>query len=213
MESNYEKQAYHARERFLTYDADEMIQKFHLEHDSEFLHLDLLDLHCRISQKDGRILLQSQNGSLQETECLDYQIVMTIYDVLCRPGELPSLTQKWCPLHALQVTMSSPNDSTFTKSYAQQFSQKTQKLARICQQIGGVQPPLRAGADVWWQFDFFPFFPIQFRFWDGDDEFEPKIQLLWDQNTLAFMKFETVYYAMGCLMKRLAERMEEEKRL
>ena len=144
-------------------------------------------------------------------ECLDYQAVMTICDVLCCSDALPTLAHEWCPLYSLQVTMSSPNDTTFTRKYAQRFSGRTEQLKKACQRIGGTQPQVRAGADVCWQFDFFPFFPVQMRFWDGDEEFEPKVQLLWDRNSLKFMHFETTYYAMGYLMERLSALLEQEE--
>lgn len=209
MESNYEKQVYIARELFLNYDQQEMIKKFQLKSDENYLYLNMLDRFYRISRTDGSIFGTEDGDSYRE--CLDYQVVMTIYDVLCYSGKLPTLAQEWCPLYSLQVTMSSPNDTTFTGKYAQAFSGKVPQLQEACRKIGGEMPKVRAGADVCWQFDFFDFFPIQMRFWDGDEEFAPKVQLLWDKNTLDFMHFETVYYAMGHLMERLTAVLDERE--
>ncbi|MBQ1206949.1 MAG: DUF3786 domain-containing protein, partial [Lachnospiraceae bacterium] len=97
---------------------------------------------------------------------------------------------------------------TFTGKYAALFSGRAEQLQMACQQIGGRQPAITAGADVCWEFDLFPFLPVQFRFWDGDDEFPPQIKLLWDKNTLDFMHFETTYYAQGLLLHRLREKMD-----
>ena len=138
-------------------------------------------------------------------ECLDYQVVMTIYDVLCCSKDMPVLAHEWCPVYSLQITMSSPNADTFTGRYARLFSGNTDRLLTACKKLGGEQPVMRAGADVCWQFAVFPFFPVQMRFWDGDEEFAPKIQLLWDKKALDFMHFETIYYVQGHLMERLAE--------
>lgn len=51
----------------------------------------------------------------------------------------------------------------------------------------------------------FSFFPVAFRFWEGDEEFSPVITLLWDKNSLDFMHFETLYYVMNHLLERLKE--------
>ncbi len=213
MESNYEKQVYIARSLFLDYDQNEMIRKFSLKHDEQYLYIELLDAQYRISRAGGEIEYCRNRGENRDVKeyriCLDYQVVMTICDVLCHSDRLPVLAHEWCPLHALQVTMSSPGADTFTRSYAKLFSGNTDRLLQACRYLGGQKPEITAGADVCWQFDLFPFFPVQLRFWDGDEEFEPKIQLLWDRNTLDFMHFETVYYVLGHLLERLAACMEE----
>lgn len=216
MESNYEKQVYMARELFKQYDRKTMIRKFELEHDEEYLYLQLLDQKYRVRLETGEVERQRADAGEQshqeerETQgayepCIDYRAVMTIYDVLCCSGEHPVRSGVWCPLHALQVTMSSPSADLSTAKCARLFAGKPEKLAEVCRRIGGVQPQLRAGADVCWEFSVFPFFPVQLRFWDRDEEFDAKIQLLWDHNSLDFMHFETLYYVMGILMQRLED--------
>lgn len=202
MISNYDKQVHFARNLFLTYDQETMIHKFRLQADKNWLYLNLLNRAYRVARDSGAVEYQSPAGF---TECCDYQVVMTIYDVLCCAKTMPILAHQWCPVHGLQVTMSSPSADTFTKRYAGLFAGKTEQLFNACEKIGGHQPEHRAGADVCWQFEVFPFLPVQMRFWDGDDEFEPKLQLLWDKNTLDFIRFETTYYVQGYLMERLAK--------
>lgn len=215
MESNYEKQVYIARELFCKYDQDEMIRKFHLKHDADWLYLMFLNREYRVSRKSGEIEYREKADHLIGQEesryaiCLEYDVVMTIYDILCCSKKNPVLSHEWVPIHALQITMSSPETDTFTGRYAKMFSGKSEALLQACKKLGGEQPQIRAGADVCWQFQVFEWFPVQMRFWDGDDEFEPKIQLLWDKNALDFMHFETTYYLQGHLMKRLSELLEE----
>ncbi len=48
------------------------------------------------------------------------------------------------------------------------------------------------------------------QFWDGDDEFGPVLKIMWDRRTLAFMRYETTYYAAGHLLERLREMMGTE---
>lgn len=227
MANNYDKQVLTAKQLFLKYDQQEMIQKLHLEHDDTYLYLTILNRTCRILRQDGKIEMGStvQNTSSRSDvtaiaqnastlsgdatweESLDYNLVMTIYDALCYPKETPLLAHQWAPLASLQVTMSSPSADLFTRKYADFFSGKTEQLMLACQELGGRKPDTSAGADVCWEFDFFPNFPIQFRFWDKDEEFPPQIRLLWDKNSLRFMHFETLYYALHVLLEELKKAM------
>lgn len=227
MANNYDKQVLIARQLFLKYDQQELIQKLHLEHDDSYLYLTILNRTCRILRLEGKIELRSpcqndsslsgdtapaQNTSIMSDaavweESQDYNLVMTIYDALCYPKETPVLAHQWAPLASLQVTMSSPSADLFTQKYADFFSDKTDHLLLACQKLGGRRPDTSAGADVCWEFDFFPGFPIQFRFWDKDEEFPPQIRLLWDKNSLRFMHFETLYYALHVLLEELKKAM------
>ena len=50
----------------------------------------------------------------------------------------------------------------------------------------------------------FPFFPLRLRFYDADEEFPAKLQLLWDENTPRYMRYETTFYAANAVFARLA---------
>ena len=50
---NYEKQVYFARDLFLRYDQNEIIRKFDLTSDGQFLYVELLHQSCRISRSTG----------------------------------------------------------------------------------------------------------------------------------------------------------------
>ena len=81
---------------------------------------------------------------------------------------------------------------------AKQYSGKVSELTRACTALGG-----RAStkADVGFLFDAFPFLPIIFQFWDGDEEFDPKINFLFDSNTLNYIHFETAWYVADHLLE------------
>ena len=51
-----------------------------------------------------------------------------------------------------------------------------------------------------------PFFEelrIAVQFWHGDDEFAPRLCVLWDANADQYLRYETMYYAIGLLKSRL----------
>ena len=209
MESNYDKTVRIAQQLFVTYDQSAMIARYGLEHDENYLYLTFIGDRCRISRQSGAVEVCTDTGRF--APCGDYNIVMSLYDVLCYPTGTPELAGEWCQLHSLQVTMSSPNADIFTQKYAAAFSGKTDALWRACQKLGGTRLPIAAGADVYCRFELFPFFPIQFRFWDADDEFPAQIRILWDRNSLQFMRFETLYYGMGAFLSKLLRLFSQAK--
>lgn len=202
--SNYEKQVYIARELFLNYDQEKIIQKFHLRQDESHLFIQMLDQEYRISRTTGEIEVKKNDGY---ESCINYEVVMTIYDVLCCSKDHLQLSGQWCPLGSLQVTRS-PGTDMMTRSCALTYLGHAEELNAACLKLGGTHLAVPASADACYQFDLFSFFPVIVQFWDGDDEFEPKIMVLWDRHALDYMHFETLYYAMGHLLGRLEELRE-----
>ena len=41
------------------------------------------------------------------------------------------------------------------------------------------------------------------QFWDADDEFPAQIKIMWDDQTMRYLNFETTYYLQGDLLERL----------
>lgn len=219
LKSNYEKQVLLARELFLKYDQEKMKEKFHLQSDEAYLYLPFLDESYRVSRQDGRIEkricgISGQDGRTGKQSsgdyavCMDYNVVMTIYDILCCSREHPVLSGEWCRLSSLQVTGSSPSAELFTGRYAKKFSGRAKQLRQACEALHGEFRSVPASADACYHIPLFPFFSVILQFWDGDEEFAPRIVILWDKNALQFLHFETLYYAMGHLLERLEQLSE-----
>ena len=63
----------------------------------------------------------------------------------------------------------------------------------------------KAGAgDVSYNLPVFQALKLRLSFWDADDEFPASLSLLWDENVLDFMRYETTFYAAGYLLDRLS---------
>jgi len=45
------------------------------------------------------------------------------------------------------------------------------------------------------------------QLWFGEEEFPACLRLLWDENALMYIKYETMYFAKGLLLKKIEERM------
>ncbi len=206
-ESNYDLQVDIAKRIFLEYDQEVLIRKFRLEADERYIYLTYLNTPCRISRMSGRI---EEHIEGKWTECRSFSTVMTIYDLLCyHKGETaPALAGQWCAVGNFVVT-GVTNTETFTKKYAAKFDGHLQELKTAAQNLGGVLLERMAGADLTCKFQVTAFFPVLLQFWEGDDEFPPKLMLLWDRNTDQFIHFETTFYLQGDLLERLKSRMEE----
>ena len=206
--SNYDLQVDIGKRIFLEYDQERLIRKFRLEADGRYLYLIYLNTPCRISRSDGRIE-ESVEGAWRECRC--FSTVMTIYDLLCyHKGETaPTLSGQWCAVGSFVVT-GVTNTETFTKKYAARFDGYPEELEAAVQKLGGVQQARMAGADMTCKFQVTPFFPVLLQFWGGDDEFPPKLMLLWDRNTDQVMHFETTFYLQGDLLEQLWKHMKNE---
>ena len=54
----------------------------------------------------------------------------------------------------------------------------------------------------------FDFLKCRIQFWNSDEDFDAQLQILMDKNILDFIRYETVWYAVGHLMRRLTEELE-----
>ena len=207
MASNYDRQVDIGREYFLQYDQEKLVKKYHLQADDQYLYITYLSQQFRIDRKTAAIEKEGKEGF---SECRIYTVVMTIYDMLCynKDNLLPELTQEWTPVGSFAVAGASPDPNLHLQSFADAFSGHISELTSACEKIGKICPRL-AGADVTARIDAFPFFPVLFQFWEGDEEFSPQVRVLWDRNTMQYLHFETIYYLQGDLMERLQNNMEE----
>lgn len=198
---NYDLQVDIAKEIFLQFDQESMIRKFRLEADGQYLYLTYLNTPCRIHRQTGSVE-EHQNNSWQE--CRNFSTVMTVYDLLCyhKSDSVPELTGQWCTVGNFVVTGVTKTE-TFTRKYAKLFDGHMDALKSACEKLGGILLPRMAGADLTCQLPVTPFFPVLLQFWEGDEEFPPKLLILWDRNADRFLHFETTFYLQGDLLERL----------
>ena len=95
--------------------------------------------------------------------------------------------------------------AAFVEKYAKAFSGKVEEVKQACTCLGGKQTERLAGADLTFEMPVLPGFSVLLQFWDGDEEFLPKILLLWDKVSLSYLHFETTYYLQGDLLKTILQ--------
>lgn len=202
---NYDQMSEDSRKLFLSMDQEAIIRKFHLKHDEEKIFIRFLNREYALDRNTGLIHAADTGRPAGNDE------TMSIYDMLCYSVESPSLpilSGEWKSLSALGgiIGSSHTQNRLYTEKMLAPFAGRTQQMSAACEKLGGHKAK---GADVSYILPVFDFFPVWMEFWDGDDEFPPNIQFLWDQNSLEFLHYETLWYCTQFLEKELARIMRE----
>ena len=75
-------------------------------------------------------------------------------------------------------------------------------LSAACEKLNGI----RTGkGDVAYLIPMFDFLNCQIQFWNSDEEFDASLQIFLDKHMQQYMHYETMYFAVGHLLKRLSE--------
>ena len=197
--NNYLIQAQQAKTRFLTYDQQKLIRKFDLQFDSEYLYVNLLCKQYRITRTTGD--LQRRDGETWN-DGNSYEEVMTLLDLLCDSRDDRSLAHTWQNMQTFglqfhQNLLEEPRDPT-----AERFDRNPQLLHRAAKALGA---DVIKGGDMGYAFELFEGLKIGLLFWHGDDEFAPRVRYLWDANAKQYIRYETMYFAVTLLRRRIRE--------
>lgn len=199
--SNYDMAKAQAAKLFLGYDADALIAKYGLAHDEDYLYLPMLGRMHRISRSTG--LVEWSEDGFDTAHDADFNAAMTIYDVLCYAEAHASLSGSFVRVNSLPgIVAASRVGESLSDGTAAYFDSRPAALRRACEALGGVP---EGKGDVAFRLELFPFLPVRLQFWHADEDFPADLQLLWDENTLDFMHYETVWYAAGYIRARLRE--------
>lgn len=198
---NYAIAASNARKLFLDYDQQKLIEKLRLAYDDTYLYTTLFGDRFRIHRTTGDMERQTENGWVASN---GFNEALTLLDLLCdsRPDRHPAGRMKSMTDFGLQFHQSLMEDSRDPFTLEVEGNQRG--FAAACQSMGGTPVP---GADLGFRIPVFEELAITLLFWAGDEEFAPRLRFLWDENALQYLKYETMYYAVGYLKNRLTELM------
>lgn len=199
---NYQIQAAQAKKLFLQYDQTELIQRCKLQFDKDYFYFSFLSQRHRLCRHSGD--LQRCRAGLW-VDANSFGEVMTILDWLCdsKPHRYP--TGRWINVvsqghyfhNNLQEDEYDPNAALFSSHPAD--------FCRACQALGGRKT---ADADISYAIELVDGLEILVQLWHGDDEFPARLRFLWDENALLYLRYETTWYAIGLLLRRIKENME-----
>lgn len=199
---NYLKQAAQAKAYFLTYDQETLIRKLNLSHDENYLYPVLFSQTYRLSRKTGDLARQGKHGWEDANTRGE---VMTLLDLICDSREDRFVSGKWKDMaqfgHAFHQNLLEERDPL-----AERCQERPEVFRRWCEALGG--KPMPTG-DIAYSIEVFDGLPLMIQLWFGDEDFPASLRLLWDENALMYLKYETMYFAREVLLSRLKREMEE----
>ena len=182
-QSNYDQVIENWRLKFLEMDQEELIRKFQLEADEEFLYIIYFSKRFRIDRKNGFITEDGKSPG--------FDTVMNIYNTFYYSASHPVASGNLVAFR--QVKRVYPFEAAYRRTIIfrlqELFAGKTEELRKACEALGGTLLPQ---GDVGYVLPVFPFLNIAVLFWDKDEEFEAQANMLFDSEITEFMHEENV---------------------
>ena len=200
LKDNYQLQAQQAQQYFLRYDQDALIKKLGLQWDAQYFYVNLIGNTYRICRKNGT---QQKREGTAWVDANSHREVMTLLDLVCdsRPdrfvtGRLQSM-ESFGRLFHQNLLQERKNP------VAERIQRDPAGFCRACEALGGKPVP---GGDLAYSIPLFEDLQIGLMFWEGDEEFYPRLRYLWDENALMYLKYETMYFALDLMLAELSDR-------
>lgn len=194
--NNYEKQVLQAKKHFLTYDQQELIARCNLRYDEEYFYIKFLGADYRICRESGD-MERLCHGVWAAGNA--FGEVMTILDWLCDSRADRYITGNWINIvtqgnyfHRSLQEEADP-DAVF-------FEKAPEAFCKACEALQGKAHP---SGDISYTIELVDGLKVLVQLWYGDEEFPPRLRLLWDENTLRYIRYETTWYAAGLLIERI----------
>ena len=134
-----------------------------------------------------------------------FEEVLTLLDLVCDSREDRTLAGRWKSMGTFGLQFHQNLLEERRNPTADRIQANPEAFQMACRGMGGRTIP---GCDVGYSVEVFDGLEIGIQFWFGDEEFYPRLRYLWDENALQYIRYETMYYAVGLLMQRIRERME-----
>lgn len=195
--NNYLLQAAQAKKRFLTYDQEKLIRKFSLASDADYLYVNLLCQPYRISRSTGN--LQKREGAAW-LDGNSYEEVMTLLDLLCDSRDDRRLAGTFQSMQTFGMQFHQNLLEDARDPFAEIIDANPTLLHRAAAALGA---EALSGADMGYAFELFDGLKIGLLFWHGDEEFAPRVRYLWDSNARQYIRYETMYFAVSLLRRRI----------
>ena len=197
--SNYEKWCEHWRQKFLQTDLTDLkIRIPELKDHGEQLSIFHFGKQYYISKKTGVI---TESGS--ETPVPTF-IRLNIYTLFEYAKPHTYFFNQWVPFEQLKGAR--PFAPAFQKhcieTFAAIFSGHLKELENAFLNLGGTKLPY---SDMGYQIHAFSCIPVQFLFWDKDEEFPAQANILFDKSAVNFIHVESIVTISSIGIQRLCE--------
>ena len=201
--NNYLIQAQQAKDRFLSYDQNALITKLKLKADTDYLYTKMLCKTYRIHRKTGD--LQRLDDGIW-IDANTFGEVMVLLDLVCDSREDRYITGRWKNMQSFGLMFHRNLLEDAVDPFAEMIQADMESFRAVCREMNGITIP---GGDISTAIELFDGLRIGILFWEGDDEFSPRVRILWDENALMYIKYETMHFALGMLKNRILDKMKD----
>ena len=195
--NNYSLQAQQAKAHFTTYDQNRLIAKLGLHADETYLYPVLLSETYRIHREIGNICRKTEAGWVDANS---FEEVMTLLDLVCDSREDRFLSGRWKNMTDFGLMFHRNLLENKVDPWAEKFQADPEGFRRACLALGG--KPFSLG-DIAYSIELFDGLPVLVQLWFGEEEFPASLRLLWDENALMYIKYETMYFAKALLLQKI----------
>lgn len=199
--NNYELSRDRAQAYFLGFDQQVIINTWHLKADEQWLYVDFLNRPYRICRSTGSVFRNWDDTAA------GFEEVLSIFDLLCHEGDHKCISGNFAPVNSLKSRPRAIGVGTsFHEKTAAVFDKDPDSFADACLSLGG--KPIFMG-DMGFRFSVFGPLDVIVKFYHADEDFPASVTLLWDDETLQFLYYETVFYIAGFLLHSISETMKQ----
>ncbi len=129
----------------------------------------------------------------------NFNVSLSIYDYLSSPGRSRLLSGRKRPLTAGAVHPG-VDDGFMLCERARRYARDLPKFEAACRALGGLPYPV---GDAAYEIEIFPGLTAVVQLWIGDDEFPDSLRILWDEDVISVIKYETAWYVAAELLRIL----------
>ena len=200
---NYQISRDRAKTYFLNFDQESFIRRWKLSHDEDTIWVTFLGRSYAVSRSSGGVT--RCDGSEAE-----YSEVLSVFDLLCHEGQEKWASHRYAPVNSLRGRPPVGVGTDFNSKIASKFDAAPEAFRRACLALGGM--PVDMG-DMGFRFPLFGELQVILKFYRADEDFPASITLLWDENMLQFVFYETVFYIAGVLLHAIGTEMRKVENL
>lgn len=197
--SQHEEVCRQWREEFTGYNPERIVKILHLQAEEGYLQMTYFGQPFRLVLANG--VLEKQEDDAW-TEDVYFNEAMAVYHLLHYTKDLPTVSGKWVPSSSIDgvVSRNPAVQDPLLGPFEALYAGRAEELKAACAAAGGTV--LDAG-DAAGEFEVFPQVHLRLIFWDQDEDFPAKVQILADQCVTDFVHYETV----GCMIADLLDRL------
>lgn len=193
-----------AKKYFLGFNQQEIIDCWNLQSDAAYIYVTFLNDTYRVERKTGQVEW-SQDDFLTVEEA-GFEEVLSVFDLLCHAKVPPKACDNWAPVNSLKGRPRTVGvNETRSGKEADLFDRDVEKFKKVCIAMGGREVPM---GEVGFEFPVYQDLKVRLKFYGSDEEFAAQLVLLWPENALEYMYYETTFYVLGFLLKKIAAQME-----